>query len=181
VPDITPHFTPEQVDRLNRWQFRSSDHPYTCGGLRKDEQHLDNEGVLMATANGWICPYCTYTQDSAPDFRLEEPGPNPPGSMADNLCGEEARADPTYPATLFEALKVAILPRFRGIILSIIANERLSAAIPLLIEQLSSPDPWMRYWARRVLASLNTLEAHRALREHLDPPTPPQHGSECSV
>jgi hypothetical protein len=41
-------------------------HPFTCGsGNRTDENHLDGEGVLVATENGWICPFCSYTQNYA--------------------------------------------------------------------------------------------------------------------
>jgi hypothetical protein len=52
----------EQVDKLNNHQKNPIYHPYTCGGNRTDEHHLDGEGKLVATTTGWICPYCEYTQ-----------------------------------------------------------------------------------------------------------------------
>lgn len=55
-------FTPEQVRELNEHQQNDQFHPYTCGGNRIDENHLDGEGILVATEYGWICPYCDYKQ-----------------------------------------------------------------------------------------------------------------------
>lgn len=54
----------ETIDRLNARQRDDSMHPYTCGN-RKDiaKTHADGEGVLVATKDGWICPYCDYRQD----------------------------------------------------------------------------------------------------------------------
>lgn len=54
----------ETVKSLNHWQSDGKFHPYTCANGR-DERHLDGEGVLIATENGWKCPYCEYTQDWA--------------------------------------------------------------------------------------------------------------------
>ena len=59
-------FTQEQVEALNRFQQSGHVHPYTCGsGRRTDADHLDGEGVLVATTEGWKCPYCDYRQDWA--------------------------------------------------------------------------------------------------------------------
>lgn len=58
-------WTKEQIDKLNAHQQNGRFHPYTCGGNRTDEKHLDGEGVLVATENGWVCPYCDYKQDWA--------------------------------------------------------------------------------------------------------------------
>jgi len=55
----------ETVELLNEWQQSGVFHPYTCGRDRKNAQHLDGDGVLVATADGWKCPYCEYTQESA--------------------------------------------------------------------------------------------------------------------
>lgn len=53
----------EQVKHLNAYQANELFHPLTCGsGNRKDERHLDGEGVLVATENGWHCPFCDYKQ-----------------------------------------------------------------------------------------------------------------------
>jgi hypothetical protein len=64
---IKAPWTPEQVDGLNRYQsLRGFYHPYTCGsGRRTDAQHTDGEGVLKATPDGWVCPYCNYKQNWA--------------------------------------------------------------------------------------------------------------------
>lgn len=58
-----PIWTQETVDKLNQYQQDGIMHPYTCGRNRTDENHLDGEGVLLATVYGWKCPYCDYTQD----------------------------------------------------------------------------------------------------------------------
>lgn len=64
-----PVFTPEEVLSLNDYQKSRAFHPFTCGsGNRTDENHLDGEGLLVATEDGWICPYCPYTQNWAHDF-----------------------------------------------------------------------------------------------------------------
>lgn len=64
IPVIRRHpWTQETVDALNERQKSGTVHPYTCGGNRTDAAHLDGEGVLVATVNGWMCPYCDYRQD----------------------------------------------------------------------------------------------------------------------
>jgi hypothetical protein len=169
MSDIRAPFTLEQVERLNQWQFSGSFHPYTCGGERTDELHLDGEGVLMATTEGWQCPYCNYTQPSASAHMVEEPSPPREGSMADNLWGETARRDPAQPERLLAAFRAEkghlLSGRFRGLILSIIAHARLPQALPLLVEQLHAADPWLRYWAVKGLELLGTFEARTALHE----------------
>lgn len=57
-------WTEEHVKNLQSFQKYKFLHPYTCGGNRKDKHHLDGEGILVPTVNGWICPYCSYTQDT---------------------------------------------------------------------------------------------------------------------
>ena len=54
--------TKEEVDALNEYQKSGKFHPYTCGGNRTDEKHLDGQGILIATEDGWVCPYCEYRQ-----------------------------------------------------------------------------------------------------------------------
>lgn len=61
-------FTDKQVEQLNRYQQSNFFHPFTCGGDRTDESHLDGEGVLVAENSGWKCPYCPYRQDWAHSF-----------------------------------------------------------------------------------------------------------------
>ena len=64
-------WTFEQVSALNLYQKRRLMHPYTCGFNRKGENHLDGEGVLVATENGWVCPFCDYKQDWASEVLLK--------------------------------------------------------------------------------------------------------------
>lgn len=166
--DIRAPFTPEQVERLNRRQFDSPCHVYTCGGDRTDERHLDGEGVLMATTEGWKCPYCAYRQATAPASWVGDPLPPHPGSMADDLWGKEARADPAQPERLLAKFRDErghrLSGRFRGIILRFIAEARSPKALELLAEQLESPDPWLRYWATKGLEWLGTPEARDVLQ-----------------
>lgn len=68
ISQIKSPFTQEQVDALNEYQKVREFHPFTCGGDRTDKYHLDGEGVLVATIEGWKCPYCPYTQDWAYEF-----------------------------------------------------------------------------------------------------------------
>ena len=57
-------FAPDEVRSLNAFQRSRVRHPYTCVNGRRSN-HLDREGVLVATERGWLCPYCDYTQTSA--------------------------------------------------------------------------------------------------------------------
>ena len=61
-------FTPEEVESLNAYQQARMYHPFTCGGDRTDDKHLDGEGLLVATEEGWVCSYCEYRQDWAHGF-----------------------------------------------------------------------------------------------------------------
>lgn len=61
MPDV---FTPQEVHSLNEYQNHGVMHPFTCGGGQRTE-HPDGEGILMATTQGWVCPYCDYRQDWA--------------------------------------------------------------------------------------------------------------------
>ena len=63
-----PVFTPDEVKSLNEYQQSGVFHPFTCGGNRTDSNHLDGEGILVATIYGWKCLYCNYTHDWAHDF-----------------------------------------------------------------------------------------------------------------
>lgn len=77
---MNKNFNKENVDMLNERQRLKHFHPYTCDGhnipeckrelafaKRNDgfvvEFSDENEGVLIATENGWICPCGKYTQD----------------------------------------------------------------------------------------------------------------------
>lgn len=58
-------FTLDEVKSLNAFQRAGVRHPFTCCWNSRDANHLDCEGVLVATQHGWICLYCDYTQDWA--------------------------------------------------------------------------------------------------------------------
>lgn len=60
---IDAPFTPEQVVALNNYQTDGRFHEFTCG---VDSRHP----ALVATATGWVCPTCDYTQSWAHDFML---------------------------------------------------------------------------------------------------------------
>jgi len=72
-------FTDIVVKELNERQNDSRFHPYTCCGdgisecfrnaatLKRSEGETveytnENEGVLIATTDGWVCPCGKYTQ-----------------------------------------------------------------------------------------------------------------------
>lgn len=64
-------WTDEQVANLNAFQQAGTCHPFTCGSSRRtDADHLDGEGVLVATPQGWVCPYCNYRQDWCLGFMM---------------------------------------------------------------------------------------------------------------
>jgi hypothetical protein len=63
---LTNVFTPEEVVVLERYQRDGRYHPFTCAN-RGDGSHRE-EGLLVPTVRGWICPYCDYTQNWAHDF-----------------------------------------------------------------------------------------------------------------
>lgn len=67
---IETPWTAEQIADLNFCQTSGCSHPYTCGFDRKDKKHLDGEGILIATENGWICSYCDYKQTWAMDYSV---------------------------------------------------------------------------------------------------------------
>lgn len=74
---IKAPFTAEQVEGLNRWQRSTWVHPFTCGNRDTPEHEtMDPEcdwGVLVATADGWVCRHCSYTQDWAHDYMVDPP------------------------------------------------------------------------------------------------------------
>ena len=70
---IEKPWTQEQADALNHFQREGRMHPFTCAsGNRTNAAYLDGEGVLFATPNGWICPYCDYRQNWAHEFMLHK-------------------------------------------------------------------------------------------------------------
>lgn len=94
---IRPPWTPEQVAALNAFQRCGRVHPFTCGVCRdRDTDALvakieaaraagepdppwksGGQHALVATADGWVCETCDYTQDWAHAFMAEPPPPHP--------------------------------------------------------------------------------------------------------
>lgn len=77
---MNKNFSKEHVEMLNKRQREKIHHPYTCDGhniyecLRESAYNDrnnglkiaysdDNEGVLIATERGFICPCGKYKQD----------------------------------------------------------------------------------------------------------------------
>lgn len=67
---VTTPFTDEQVVTLTKFQTGGWWHPFTCG---RRSEHPDNEGVLIATTDGWRCPDedCWYVQNWAHAFMAD--------------------------------------------------------------------------------------------------------------
>lgn len=68
---ITAPFTKDQVDALNKWQQAGYVHPFTCCSTNRSE--CPDEGQLIATEEGWVCPCGKYKQLWAHDFMFELP------------------------------------------------------------------------------------------------------------
>jgi hypothetical protein len=71
-------FTPAQVENLNGYQHSGAGHEFTCGDGDCREAHGD---PLVASAEGWRCSLCGYTQNWAWGFMADgswrERGPWP--------------------------------------------------------------------------------------------------------
>lgn len=84
-------------------------HPYTCGN-RGDGRHGTEGGdlgVLIATAEGWVCPHCSYTQDWAepPSARVDLVGMiGPNGFEQIGLTRDQQRAVAEQKLAAYEAL-----------------------------------------------------------------------------
>ncbi len=59
---VHPPWDDKMVEKLNGFQQNPFAHPFTCGN---SDSHRDKDSLLVATANGWVCPSCEYTQDWA--------------------------------------------------------------------------------------------------------------------
>lgn len=65
-----PVFDPHEIVNLNNYQKSGMFHPFTCPN-RQDGNHRNifgDKGALVATVDGWICPFCNYTQNWAYEF-----------------------------------------------------------------------------------------------------------------
>lgn len=70
---IRAPWTHDQIASLNAYQSAHVMHPFTCA-KRGDDDHrflLGDYGVLLATADGWICIDCDYRQDWAHTFMTD--------------------------------------------------------------------------------------------------------------
>jgi hypothetical protein len=70
-------FTIEAVQTLNEYQTDTGKarqmHAFTCAE-RGDGNHGEeggDRGTLIATVDGWVCPFCAYTQDWAHGFMAD--------------------------------------------------------------------------------------------------------------
>ena len=72
---IKAPFTDEQVKKLNKFQNNGKWHPFTCCSPSNVKECLrkkgGNEGLLIATNEGWVCPCGKEKQDWAWDFMAE--------------------------------------------------------------------------------------------------------------
>lgn len=79
---ISAPFTPEEVRELNDHQQKGSFHPFTCcspeyvdGCTRKNKTGKSimlDEGTLVATTEGWVCPCGGYVQNWAYRFMIKK-------------------------------------------------------------------------------------------------------------
>src|SRR5262249_45916428 len=88
---------------------------------------------------------------------------NTRGSLVGVLCGELQDNAVTHSAELIAAFRAEPDERMRRILLGIIAEARLPAALPVFVEQLRSSDESCRHWAAEGLRMLDTYEARQAL------------------
>lgn len=71
---IESKFTNSEIENLNLFQSSGMMHPFTCSGHNIPECERSagiSEGVLTATADGWVCPCGKYTQNWAHKFMAE--------------------------------------------------------------------------------------------------------------
>ena len=58
-----PLWTDDEVRSLNDYQKCGVFHEFTCG--TKEKHKIGAPDALIATADGWVCPSCDYTQNWA--------------------------------------------------------------------------------------------------------------------
>jgi hypothetical protein len=70
-------FSQEAVQTLNEYQTDTGKarqlHPFTCAesGDGNHGEEGGDRGTLIATVDGWVCPFCAYTQDWAHGFMAD--------------------------------------------------------------------------------------------------------------
>ena len=151
-------WTQSQVDALNAFQIRRQLHPFTCGsGNRTDAAHLDGEGLLVATPNGWICPYCDYRQDWAHPFML---------TPASTMAADERKE--VLPGLTLEQLAEALWGFWNAMRRSVGATRETQATT-----WAEAPD-WAkqitRGYAKRLLPTLEACVLRERLAEHDEMP-----------
>lgn len=86
MADIKAPWTPEQVQRLKDWQdgtltytvqvgdtfIEAPHHPFTCCSHEGCKRSEHDEGILIPSIDGWVCPCGKYKQDWAHDFMCNE-------------------------------------------------------------------------------------------------------------
>lgn len=70
MDQIVAPFTNEQVEALNEFQKNPLPHPFTCAGENRKE--CPNDGILIATTDGWVCPCGRYKQYWAFSFMVDK-------------------------------------------------------------------------------------------------------------
>lgn len=82
MPKVEAPFTQEQADALNKYQKSGQFHPFTCIGrpylpsgkqvrLERSREVCPNDGLLIATKDGWVCPCGDCVQDWCWDFMVK--------------------------------------------------------------------------------------------------------------
>ena len=60
---------PEEEQKIREAISHVAYHPYTCCGSDNEGNHCNrskhDDGILIATRDGWVCPCGKYTQDLA--------------------------------------------------------------------------------------------------------------------
>lgn len=64
-------FTEQQIEKLKEWQNGHGFHPFTCGGKDCKRGQREDEGELIPTTEGWVCPCGEYTQNWCHDFMVK--------------------------------------------------------------------------------------------------------------
>lgn len=66
---IAPRWSESQVKALNEYQNSGWMHPFTC--LHHNDPSHHDHPTLRATADGWVCDACDYTQAWAWTFMAQ--------------------------------------------------------------------------------------------------------------
>jgi len=72
-------WTDEQVENLKKWQVHPFAHPFTCCSHDDcDRLNQPNEGALIPSNEGWVCPCGKWKQNWAHQFMLDGNLPKDP-------------------------------------------------------------------------------------------------------